>query len=127
MFDTSAGSLNSLPPDPTILSVKFFLATSCFDAGNPSIQVHEDENKLKILLLINKLPYDPSDIVQTDRVTGMSDFKTQFVIPIVAARGPMFINAVTLSLLTFDAEVVMDRNNFAATFEGNMIMCQSYV
>ena len=86
-------------------------AGSYFDVCSPCTAEYENENIAKMDLTAEETPFDPSRDKFALREIQMVDQQGQFIIPATAAKAPVFIFAVVLYLLAFNAIDVMDDDN----------------
>ena len=94
--------------------------TSYFDVYSPSITEYENKDIPKIHLTALEPPWDPSRSEYSEREIQMLDHQGQISIPTTVARGPVFVSAVVLYSLAYNAADVMDNDNLATALEAQI-------
>ena len=99
---------------PIIIPLKSNTVTRYFEVNTPTQEEYIDQN-IKIEIMMNAPPWDPSSPEFTMQEESMFNYREQFVSPNTPSRGQLFINSVTS--YAYDAADVMYNDSCATLLE----------
>ena len=117
-IETMHAIQSKIPFDATclfIIPLKLNGETSYFEVRTPTQEEYEDQNILKIELMMEAPPWDLSSPDFSHQELSMLDYRRQFVSLNSQARRQLFLNSVTS--YAYDDADVMDDDNYSTVLE----------